>query len=539
MHNRTLLKLTSYLAVLRMKKTFILYQIPLLLLSVYLSVGGCSKKTALRAEKSIESPKREFRAAWVATVDNIDWPSNKNLATNVQKAEFIRILDRHQELGMNAAMVQVRAAADAFYARSTEPWSEWLTGVQGESPDPYYDPMAFMIEESHKRNIEFHAWLNLSRGTHKASKSIADNHITKTHPEWFFTYDKHMLFNLGIPEVREYIVDIVRNIAKFYNVDGIHFDDYFYPYTVVGQRIDDDAAFRKYGQGFTNVDDWRRYNVDETIKGIAAVIKGEKPRVKFGISPFSVWRNASVDPLGSQTQGGQTSYDNLYADTRKWFREGLIDYIAPQIYFTIEFDKVPYQTMTDWWVKQSDQRHIYIGHGTYRVGNTDRDKAWALPNQIPRQVRYNRSKKGINGSIFYNTTSLFRNSLGVADSLKYLNQYVALTPTMPWKDNVPPNAPQNVTAKRASDIGIVVTWKTPKISARDDEPIHKWVIYRFETGELMNLENTKNIVVIMPNTGLVNYLDNTTRKDKSYVYLVTALDRLQNESAPSNQVQVK
>lgn len=522
-----------------MKKTYLFYQLPLLLLSIYFSVGGCSKKATLRVDKTISSPKREFRAAWVATVDNIDWPSSKSLSTTAQKAEFVNILDKHQELGINAAMVQVRAAADAFYARSTEPWSEWLTGEQGKSPEPYYDPMAFMIEESHKRNIEFHAWLNLSRGTHKVSKSIADNHITKIHPEWFFKYDNHLLFNLGIPEVREYIVDIVRNIAKFYNVDGIHFDDYFYPYTVVGQRINDDAAFRKYGQNFTNVEDWRRYNVDETIKGIASAIKEEKPRVKFGISPFSVWRNASVDPLGSETQGGQTSYDNLYADTRKWFQEGLIDYIAPQVYFTFEFDKVPYQIMTDWWVNQTNQRHIYIGHGTYRVGTSDRDKAWAMPNQIPRQVRYNRSQKGVNGSIFYNTSSLFKNKLGVADSLKHLNEFQALTPTMPWKDNVPPNAPENVEAKRVSDIGIVVTWKSPEVSSRDGEPIHKWVIYRFEANEVMNLENTKSIVTIMPNTGLVNYLDNTAKKDKSYVYLVTSLDRLQNESAPSNQVQVK
>lgn len=523
-----------------MPRPSMLPQVSLILLSFIFSVGGCSKKAAtLRTENKIGSPKREFRAAWVATVDNIDWPSKKTLTTAAQQEEFTKILDKYQQMGLNAAMVQVRAASDAFYARSTEPWSEWLNGTQGKSPEPYYDPMEFMIQESHKRNIEFHAWLNLSRGTHKVSKSIADNHITRVHPEWFFKYDNHLLFNLGLPEVREYIIGIVRNMVKFYDVDGIHFDDYFYPYTVTGQRINDDDAFRKYGGSFTTVEDWRRYNVDETIKGIASAITAEKPRVKFGVSPFSVWRNASVDPLGSQTQGGQTSYDNLYADTRKWFREGWIDYITPQVYFTFEFDKVPYKVMTDWWAAQPSERHIYMGLGTYRVGSTDRDKAWAMPNQIPRQVRYNRTKKEVQGSVFYNTSSLLRNNLGVSDSLQQLYRIPALTPSMPWKDNVPPNSPKKVEAKRVKNIGIVVTWATPEVTSRDNEPIHKWVVYRFETNEIMNLENTSRIVSILPNTGVFNYIDKTAKPDKSYIYLVTALDRLQNESAPSNQVQVK
>lgn len=523
-----------------MPHSYLLHQFTVLCLTVVFTIGGCSKKNATqRIDHKIDSPKREFRAAWVATVDNIDWPSKKNLSTATQQQEFIRILDKHQQLGLNAAMVQVRAAADAFYARSTEPWSEWLSGTQGKSPDPYYDPLEFMIQESHKRNIEFHAWLNLSRGTHKVSKSLAENHITKVHPEWFFKYDNHLLFNLGLPEVREYIIDIVRNIVRFYDVDGIHFDDYFYPYTVVGQQINDGLSFQKYGGDFTSIEDWRRYNVDQTIKGIGDAIKAEKPRVKFGVSPFSVWRNASADVLGSPTQGGQTSYDNLYADTRKWFREGWIDYIAPQVYFTFEFDKVPYKVMTDWWAEQPSNRHIYMGHGTYRVGNQDRDAAWNMPNQIPRQVRYNRVKRAVQGSIFYNTSSLFKNNLGVADSLQQLFKMPALTPVMPWKDNVPPNAPQNVMVKRVRGIGAVVTWEEPRVASRDNEPIHKWVVYRFETNEVMNLEDPARILSIVPNSGLLNYLDKTASSDKSYIYLVTALDRLQNESAPSNQVQVK
>lgn len=510
-----------------------------LAIALYFLLGACSKNITTHTAAPVLSPKREFRAAWVATVDNIDWPSKKGLSTATQQEEFKTILNTHQQVGINAVMVQVRAAADAFYARSNEPWSEWLTGVQGQSPEPYYDPMHFMIDEAHKRNMEFHAWLNLSRGTHKASKSILNDHITRTKPEWFFTYDNHQLFNLGIPEVRAYIIDVVRTIVKHYDVDGIHFDDYFYPYTVPGQTINDYNAFRQYGRGFTTIEDWRRNNVDELIKGIGQAIKEENPRVKFGISPFSVWRNASSDPRGSKTQGGQPSYDNLYADTRKWYLEGWIDYIAPQIYFTFEFDKVPYKTMTDWWSNISTDRHIYIGHGTYRIDPAAKDRSWADPTQIPRQVRYNRQAKGVSGSIFYNTSSLRANKLGIADSLKKLYSRPVLLPNMPWKDNIPPNAPEELKVKRVKDVGVVLTWKTPKIPARDNEAIAKWVIYRFDENEIINLENASRILTILQNDGNTSYVDKTAKHKQNYTYVVTSLDRLQNESPPSDQVMVK
>lgn len=520
-------------------KRFMLYYSHLVLVILYFFAGACSKNIPIHTNKPQNSPKREFRAAWIATVDNIDWPSKKGLPTATQQEELRSIMNFHQKVGLNAVVVQVRAAADAFYARGSEPWSEWLTGTQGQSPEPYYDPMHFMIDEAHKRNMEFHAWLNLSRGTHKVSKSISTNHITKTKPEWFFTYDGHQLFNLGIPEVRAYIVDIVRNMVKFYDVDGIHFDDYFYPYTVAGQSINDQNTYRQYGKGFGSIEEWRRNNVDELIKAIGQTIKDEKPRVKFGISPFSVWRNASADPQGSKTQAGQPSYDNLYADTRKWFKEGWIDYIAPQIYFTFEFDKVPYKTMVDWWIAQNSDRHIYIGQGTYRVDAASKDRSWADPTQMARQVRYNRQTRKVAGSIFYNTTSLQSNKLGVTDSLRNLYRLPALMPTMPWKDNVPPNAPEKVEVKRIKNMGVVVTWKTPKVASRDSEPIYKWVVYRFDENEIINLENAASMVAILNNDGNTSYLDTSAQKKQHYVYVVTALDRLQNESPASDQVRVK
>ena len=326
-------------------------------------------------------------------MENIDWPSKKGLSTENQQNEFKNLLDYHQKIGINAVMVQVRAAADAFYAKSSEPWSEWLTGEQGKAPFPYYDPMDFMIQEAHQRNMEFHAWLNMNRGVQKSTKMVAATHIINKKPEWFLTYGGAKLFNLGIPEVRTYIVDIVMNIVKNYDVDGIHFDDYFYPYTITGEKLNDDETFKKYNNGFLKIDDWRRNNIDLMIEKISKSIKTEKPKMKFGISPLGVWRNKSVDPTGSDTQGGQTSYDNLYADSRKWIKNGWLDYIAPQIYFAFEHQKVPYKNLADWWRKNSYNRHLYIGQAAYKVDAKSKENAWLKGSQIPNQVRYNRAVK--------------------------------------------------------------------------------------------------------------------------------------------------
>ena len=232
--------------------------------------------------------KREMRAVWIATVDNIDWPSRKNLPPAEQREEFIRLIEAHKRTGINAVFVQVRAAADAFYARGQEPWSEWLTGKQGKAPEPFYDPLDFMIEECHRRGIEFHAWLNLNRTVHRASKSISNENIGRKHPQWVFDYDGYKLFNFGLPEVRDYITSVTTNIVHEYDVDGIHFDDYFYPYTVTGQTLKDEEAYQQYGGRFRNKDDWRRDNVDKLIKQISDAIIAEKPYVKFGVSPFGV-----------------------------------------------------------------------------------------------------------------------------------------------------------------------------------------------------------------------------------------------------------
>ncbi len=341
-------------------------------------------------------PKYELRAAWIATVVNIDWPTQSNLSTEQQKQEFIELLDLMEDVGMNAVIMQVRPAADAFYYSKYEPWSQWLTGTQGKAPKPYYDPLDFMVKQAHKRNMEFHAWFNPYRAVFKYEQTKTDkNHITNTKPEWFFTYGPHKFFNPGLPEVRTFVTDVIQDVVRRYDIDAVHFDDYFYPYrrrNPEGKIIDfpDSVEYVKYNRKypdslisvstfdkdsnmiaetiqdttklFQNKADWRRNNVDLIIKLLHDSIKAEKDYVKFGISPFGIWRNKKEDPRGSETNG-YTNYDGLYADILKWMEEDWIDYVAPQLYWKIGKKVAAYEVLAEWWANNSMNRtSVAINH---------------------------------------------------------------------------------------------------------------------------------------------------------------------------------
>ncbi len=494
---------------------------------------GCMAQSA--DTESNLPPKREFRAVWIATVDNIDWPSSKNLLPEEQQEEFSELLDFHKRVGMNAVFVQVRAAGDAFYAKSPEPWSEWLTGVQGRKPNPMWDPLDFMIAEAHKRGLEFHAWLNLNRLVHKSSKSVSAENISRLHPEWILSYDGYKLFDFGIPEVRKFITDMTVNVARNYDVDGIHFDDYFYPYAAPGQVIQDDATFRKYSDGYTNKADWRRHNVDLLVKQIHEALEALNPKLKFGISPFGVWRNKDRDAEGSKTFGALASYDDLFADSRRWVKEGWIDYIAPQVYFSSGFNRVPYKNLVDWWNENRFDRHLYIGMGAYRVGYKDRDTHWSNPAEIPNQVRYFREAEA-DGSIFFSSRSLRANSLGFVDSLRRdLFKYPALIPTMPWKDRVPPLSPKSLKATLLSR-GIELTWERPDAAADGDKAWY-YVIYRFPPEEKASAHDPRRILGMCYEGE--KFVDMTAESGKRYVYYVTAVDRLHNEGRPIGPLRVE
>ncbi len=389
--------------------------------------------------------KYEFRGVWIATVIQIDWPP-KNAAADVnkQKADFIRQLDLHKKLGMNAMIVQVRPAADAFYPSPYEPWSEWLTGVQGQPPSPYYDPLAFMIEETHKRGMEFHAWINPYRAVFDISKSsVAPNHITRIHPGWFVNYPSGKrvmkIFDPGNKDVQDFVVNVVKDLVKRYDIDAVHMDDYFYPYRETGKEFPDEASYRRSGTKLSK-EDWRRSNVDSIIRHISEAIKTEKKYCRFGISPFSVWRNRDQDPEGSDSKAGQTNYDDLYADILLWLKKGWIDYVAPQLYRPIGDNFIAYEKLLEWWGRHTYGKHLYIGHAVYRGGETG--MTWKNLRELPDQIRLMRQNNHAQGSIFFSSTSFDNNPNGWNDSLQgHLYNSPALVPPMDWMDMSKPGKP--------------------------------------------------------------------------------------------------
>jgi uncharacterized lipoprotein YddW (UPF0748 family) len=375
--------------------------------------------------------KPEFRGVWVATVDNIDWPTRGNFNSDSQKVEFTRLLDMHQRNGMNAMIVQIRPVTDAFYPSQYEPWSEFLTGKQGQPPMPYYDPLEFMVAETHKRGMEFHAWMNPYRAVFNIYKSsIAETHITKIHPEWFLTYGDKKYFDPGNKEAQVYLTNVVKDVVSRYAVDAIHFDDYFYPYKIPGKEFPDYATYNKYGNGMSK-DDWRRSNTDSIISKLSIVIKKENPKCQFGISPFGVWRNINKDSVnGSRTNGAQTNYDDLYADILLWLQKGWIDYVAPQLYWEFGHRVAPYEVLIDWWSKHTYGRNCYIGLGIYRAGS---NAAWKDLTQLPRMIDALRSTPNIQGMIFFSSKTFDKNPNGWSDTLrlKYFKE-PAKTPAMDW-----------------------------------------------------------------------------------------------------------
>ena len=378
------------------------------------------------------SPK-EMRGVWIATVANIDWPTKAAMGdADMQKKEMITMLDTLEALNFNMIVFQVRPTADALFQSKLEPVSSWLVGKQngmwtnGTMP---YDPLAFTCEQAHKRGIEVHVWLNPYRvtGGGMTKEDIAPDHVFYQHPEWFVKYGKQYYFNPGLDEVRAWLCQVVADIVERYDVDAIHFDDYFYPYRVKGEEFPDASTFADHPRGFDDIDNWRRNNTNLVIQELHEVIKSRKPWVEFGISPFGVWRNIATDPeRGSKTKAGVQNYDDLYADILLWLEKGWIDYVAPQLYWEIGKQVADYEILLEWWSQNLYGKKLYIGMAPYRI-ETNADKAaklkgtaaaWGKPNEICRQIRMNRQNPRCAGSIMYPIHSLMENPLGLKDSLR-------------------------------------------------------------------------------------------------------------------------
>lgn len=486
---------------------------------------------------AVAQPKYEFRGVWIATVENIDWPSKKGLSVADQKAEFIRILDMHQRNGMNAMIVQVRPATDAFYPSPYEPWSAYLSGTQGAPPVPYYDPMQFMIDETHKRGMEFHAWLNPYRAVFNIrTSSIAPNHITRQHPDWFITYNNQKIFDPGRPEVVDYVTGVVKDIITRYDVDGIHMDDYFYPYPAGGKDFPDYSSYNKYGKGM-NKSDWRRSNCDSIIKRIHETILAIKPMVKFSISPFGVWRNASRDPTGSNTRAGLSNYDELYADILLWLKEGWIDYAMPQLYWELGHKLCDFETLITWWGAHSYGRQIVVGHALYRAGLST---AWRNPKELPDEIDLVRETPNVYGSAYFSSSDFYRNANGWNDSLRnHYYKYPALMPPMSWIDTIAPETPVILSASDQNTVaGNILKINAAEAPVPNGETVKSYVLYI--APDSATLGNTPFFISVADTTTTkfsFNIYSAQIPTDWTVCYVaVTCVDKENNESPLSRKV---
>lgn len=466
------------------------------------------------------SPKREFRGAWMHTVSG----HYKGMGTAEMQKLLIEQLNSLQEAGINAIIFQVRPEADALYISNIEPWSRFLTGKQGQAPSPLWDPMAFMIEQCHKRGMEFHAWVNPYRVKTNLKSELAPTHIYWQHPEWFLQYGNQLYFDPGLPESRKYICKVMKDIVDRYDVDAIHMDDYFYPYPIAGQDFPDNLSFARYGMGFSNKQDWRRDNVNVLVKELHELIHAEKPWVKFGISPFGIYRNKKSDPNGSDTKGLQ-NYDDLYADILLWINNGWVDYTIPQVYWEIGHPAADYETLVGWWAKHASKRPLFIGQDVLR---TVRKADLQNPsiNQMPRKMELQRAYPAIGGSCQWPAVEVIDNAGNYRDMLIHsYHRFPALSPVFTFIDD---KAPKQVSKLKDvwTEDGLILFWKAPEAKDEMDKAV-QFVVYRFGNKEKVNLNDPSKIVAITRNPYYkLPYENGKTR----YRYVVTALDRLHNES---------
>ena len=465
-------------------------------------------------------PKREFRGAWIQCVNG----QFQGMPTEKMKKVLVSQLDNLQKAGINAIIFQVRAEADALYKSPYEPWSRFLTGVQGKAPSPMWDPLQFMIEECHKRNMELHAWINPYRAKTKGTGALSPMHPYSKNPELFVQYAGQLYFDPGLPESRKYICKIVRDIVTRYDVDAIHMDDYFYPYPNPGEEFPDNVSFAAYGRGFTRRADWRRDNVNVLIKEIHETVRECKPWVKFGVSPFGIYRNKKNDPNGSETNGLQ-NYDDLYADVLLWVNNGWVDYNIPQIYWEIGHPAADYDTLIRWWARHSAARPLYIGQDVIRTVSKA-DLMNPNQSQIPAKYNLQRSLPTVQGSCQWYAAAVVENKGNYRDMLvKEYHKYPALLPASPFMDDKAPGKVRKLKPVWTAD-GYILFWTAPKAKTEMDKAYH-YVVYRFGSKEKVNLNDPSHIVAITHDEFYkLPYEDGKTK----YRYVVTALDRLHNES---------
>ena len=468
----------------------------------------------------IKYPKREFRGAWVATVANIDWPSSKTSSSEDQIKELKETFDKLKEAGINAVIFQIRTECDALYSSSFEPWSYWLTGEQGKAPEPFFDPLQLAVDEAHKRGMELHAWFNPYRAVKNVDDYIvSDFHISKVHPEWILNFGNYKMLDPGIPKVKEYITSIVEEVIRNYDVDGIHFDDYFYPYSPKVSN-EDSVTFINYGNNFSNIDDWRRYNINSMVALVNEKINAIKPYIKFGISPFGIVENKYAGT------NGFNSYSILYCDPLTWIKDKTVDYVTPQIYWEIGHKLADYALLLPWWASIVEDRHLYIGHYSSRFTG---GKYEGKKSEMGDQLRMNREYPNVGGSVYFSAKSIANNYSEFADTLKSnFYKYPALVPLMSWKDNIRPYAPKSFSVEKKERY-YHLKWEPPDL-APDGDRAKYFVIYMSLSNKDINLDDAQNIFSIVDGktTEIIHIPE--FQYDGQISFAISSLDKVQNES---------
>lgn len=473
------------------------------------------------------NPKREFRGAWLHIIGQTQYQDIQQKGTAQLKEYIANQIDRLHLAGCNAVIFQVRPTADAAYISDIEPWSSWITGKRGKAPAPLWDPLEFAIEEAHKRGMELHAWLNPYRVTSSPKEVLPADHISKKHPERFFKYDGKIFFDPAYQENRDYICEVVKDITKRYDIDAIHIDDYFYPYPVAGVKIPDDASYGKFGEGMKR-EDWRRHNVDLLIEQMNSTIKETKPWVRFGVSPFGIWRNKKTDPRGSDSNGLQ-NYDGLYADVLLWAKNGWVDYLAPQLYWTLDFKAAPSRHLAHWWNENANGVDIFIGQDVQRTMN-NADPQAGDSNELATKVRLSRDLPNVKGNVWWHGYWVTGNMKGVADSLAYVHQNTVAIPPAYGDLSVRPDAVSSL-RKTIREGNTYIEWDSDKIMNKASDQI-RFVVYSFLEDEEADLDNVEAMMILTPRKEYLVSEDDDLEALKGMRFAVTALDRMNRESAP-------
>ena len=477
---------------------------------------GAAVKAPIACTAEARYPKRQLRGVWIATVKNIDWPSRTGLTVAKQQAEYVKILDNAARRKLNAVFVQVRPASDALYRSELEPWSQYLTGTAGK--DPGWDPLPFLVTEAHRRGLAFHAWFNPYRAAYDTDTAkLPASHPARTHPDWVVKYGDRLYYNPGLPQVRDHVTRVVADVVKRYDIDGVHFDDYFYPYPGGGGAFADSAAFSAYGKG-RKLADWRRANVDALVAQVHDAVHATRQGVAFGISPFGIWRNKAQDPTGSATNG-MSAYDSIYADARSWIRSGSVDYVMPQLYWPIGFKIADYKALVPWWAREVKGTGVglYIGQALYRVGTSD-DRTWRKAGEMSAHLTLNRKYPQVDGDVYFSATQLASNPLGVMDRLA-TDHYS--------RPALLPLGKDDGTAAPAKPIGLSVDGSGLRWTATPGA--RSYAVYRVPAeGEQCATADARNLLDVVTSPAYSVPGPGT--------YLITALNPGQRESPPAKVV---